>query len=349
MKCLGMLNHGKSIFFCKQQVVLPTGEKISMYSSSKMKRFLGGIRLFERLFRLEPRCAAFIGKKYLLLAYQRHLWIIDIDKGIIMKTMAVRSGFSDVLSFCQMNDAVYFGDYGNNPNNEPIHVYRLGSDLELRVAYTFPAGSIRHIHGLVYDKWRKRFFIFTGDDGKQVGIYTTSSDFTSVEPFLIGSQQYRTVIGYVTEKYLYYSTDAVMEENSLYRVSLNGEKSIQKICTLTGSVVFGCNLEHGFLISTTVEPYPIKKSALLSILDNRRGKGIKSADVMLWQVDEEGKMNLIKSYRKDLWPMRLFQYGCVQFPALMEKNIDSILVNPVAVEKYDGKPQEVVLSNDKRK
>lgn len=349
MKCLAYTHKGISIYFKKQRLWLPDGGCIPMPAVSRLKGWLGRWRCLERLFRLEPRCAAFLGKDKLLVAYQRKLWIVNIEQAEIIKSLPVRQGFSDVLSFCQQKDGnVYYGDYGMNPREEPVHIYKIGADLTPSIVYTFPVHHIRHIHSLVYDEWRKNFFIFTGDAGENMGIYVANRDFSVVKPFLVGSQQYRAVVGYVTEQYLYYATDAVMEDNYLYRIAL-GEKpqngvtgdKVERITELNGSVIYGCHLSDGFLMSTTVEPYPSKKSRLLSLLDNRRGRGIKSADVMVYHVSGDGKLTLLARYRKDGWPMRLLQYGCVQFPTLEDENVKSITINPVAVKKYDGEPQRI--------
>lgn len=352
MKCLAYTREGNPIYFKNQKLLLPGGKSIDMKVPSRVRGLLGRWRCFERLFRLEPRCAAFLTDDKLLVAYQRKLWVVDLAKAKVISKLNVREGFSDVLSFCQMPDGcVYYGDYGMNPQNRPIHIYQIDESLEPTIVYTFPAGSIRHVHSLVYDQWRKRFFVFTGDEGEQIGIYVANRDFTQVEPFLIGSQQYRAVVGYVTKRYLFYATDAVMEDNFLYRVSLEdhqenpGEKNkVERLRELNGSVIYGCQLKDGFLLSTTVEPYPSKKSRLLSLIDNRRGLGIKSAEVMLYHVSGEGKVRLLQSYQKDKWPMRLFQYGCVQFPAIVSFGVHQLMVNPVAVKRQDGKPQRIDLS-----
>lgn len=350
MKCLAYTRKGTSIYFERQRLCLPDGDSIRMPVASRIKSWLGRWRCFERLFRLEPRCAAFLSPDKLLVAYQRKLWIVDIDNAEIVKTISVRQGFSDILSFCQMaHGEVYYGDYGMNPGEEPIHIYKIGVDLVPTIVYTFPAHQIRHIHSLIYDKWRNLFFIFTGDMGEHVGIYVANRDFSNVKPFLVGSQQFRAVVGHVTERYLYYATDAVMEDNYLYRVVLDGNplekednSNVECLEGLNGSVIYGCQLSDGFLMSTTVEPYPSKKSRVMSLLDNRKGLGIKSADVLVYKVSDEGKLHLLERYKKDGWPMRLLQYGCVQFPALEDESVKEVPVNPVAVKECDGKPQTLI-------
>lgn len=336
MKYLAITSSGLSIYFSRQALVLFGGAAIDMAPTSRVKRWLARYRLFQRLFRLFPRCAAFIGNDILVVSYQKELWGISITEGKLLKKMAIRKGFSDVLTFCQMEDKVYYGDYGMNEKREPIHIYSLDKSLEPRVVYTFPAGSVRHIHNIIYDKWRQRFFIFTGDEGDKVGIYTANLDFSQVAPFLVGSQQYRAVIGHVTETSLLYATDAVMEDNFLYKVNLTEPLQIEKVCSLNGSVIYGCELDNGFAFSTTVEPYPSKKSKLLSILDNRRGRGIKTNEVEVYYVTDTCKVALVKKYEKDIWPMRLFQYGCVQFPALRKRSTNQLVMNPIAVKRADG-------------
>lgn len=199
MKCLAYTRKGTSIYFERQRLCLPDGDSIRMPVASRIKSWLGRWRCFERLFRLEPRCAAFLSPDKLLVAYQRKLWIVDIDNAEIVKTISVRQGFSDILSFCQMaHGEVYYGDYGMNSGEEPIH------------------------------------------------------------------------------------------------------------------------------------------------MDNRKGLGIKSADVFVYYVSDEGKLHLLERYKKDGWPMRLLQYGCVQFPALEDESVKEVPVNPVAVKKCDGKPQTLI-------
>ena len=51
--------------------------------------------------------------------------------------------------------------------------------------------SVKHIHNILYDKYRERFFIFTGDFGDDVGIYIANSDFSKVTPYLVGQQSYQ--------------------------------------------------------------------------------------------------------------------------------------------------------------
>jgi hypothetical protein len=106
-------------------------------------------------------------------------------------------------------------------------------------------------------------------------------------------------------------------------------------------------LKEGLVFSTTVEPRPSVSSKIISLIDNRRGKGIKSNLIDVFYVSDDLACQKLKSYKKDFLPMRLFQYGCVTFPVLFDEHmeISSLPVNPVSVDDYDGIVDHLELSN----
>ena len=134
-----------------------------------------------------------------------------------------------------------------------------------------------------------------------------------------------------------FRSDAVMESNYLYFLPLENNLKLEVIVPLEGSVIYGCNLKNELIFSTTVEPRPSRKNYCLNLFDNRKGKGIKSNNVILYKIDDKLNLSQILSFKKDILPMRLFQYGCIQFPALASRNINKLLINPVAVKNCDGR------------
>lgn len=341
MKILAILPNFNQIYFDWMYLYLPNGKKIKISFSSFVKKQLGRFRIFVRLLRLEPRCLTFLSEDIFVISFLKKLWFISLCEGKIRQCESVRKGFSDVLMFCSMREygynIVYYGDYGQNVHEEEIHIYKLDENLHSEICYTFPARSIKHIHNILYDKFHERFFIFTGDFGDHVGIYIADSKFCKVTPYLLGQQSYRAVIGKVLEKGLLYATDAVMEDNYLFYISFLDNKP-RKVLSLNGSVIYGLILNKGLLFSTTVEPRPSVTSRVISLIDNRNGNGIKSNNVEVFFVSDELVCRKLKTYRKDLLPMRLFQYGSVSFPCLFDEQIDlqSIPINPVSVKYFDG-------------
>src|SRR5271154_486726 len=75
---------------------------------------------------------------------------------------------------------IYWGEYFDNRERKEVHIY-VSTDRgrTWEVAYTFPAGSIRHVHNIVYDGWGDCVWILTGDDGAECKVLRASSDLGS--------------------------------------------------------------------------------------------------------------------------------------------------------------------------
>ena len=306
---------------------------------SSLRRKLIGFRMANRILRMEPRLAVFVDDDVCLVSFLKRIFVVSLSKKSIIDVFPVRAGFSDALNMCSMKEygrnVVFWGDYGMNPSQDEINIYKY-CEGRIEIVFSFGKETVKHIHNILYDKFRNRFLIFTGDFGDNVGIYTANEDFSLVEPFLIGNEKYRAVIGKVTESGLIWSTDSVLQENNIYYYDFNS-KVLSKQMPLNGSVIYGTEAGGGLLISTTVEPYPSKKSKLLSILDNRKAPGIKSSVVDVLFISDNLEIKKCTSFTKDIWPMRLCQYGYVSFPYFEDKTVKDVVCNPMGVKKWDGK------------
>lgn len=342
MKILALLSASQEIWFHQMKLYLPNGKIIEFPADSSLQKRLCKIRFFVRLLRLEPRCATFLSDDILIVAFLHKLWFISLSESKIIKTENLRFGWTNILTFCSLRpfgkNIVYYGDYGGNSKKDEVHVYKIDEHLQSKICYTFPSGTIRHIHNILYDEYRERFFIFTGDIGDNVGIYIANNTFTEVVPYQVGQQSYRAVIGKVLKTGLLYATDAVMEDNYLFYISFS-DNILRKIVSLDGSVIYGIALNNGLVFSTTVEPRPSVHSKIITYTDNRRGKGIKTNFVDILYVSDNLICNKLKSYKKDFLPMKLFQYGAVMFPTLFDEKMEVELlpVSPISVKRFDGK------------
>ena len=337
-KALYTFDNGSILWYHKLHFYIDNRLLCSIPSKKSLK-IASRIRILSRLLRLEPRCAAMIDGDLCLVAFLKRLFVVSIEKQKVEHILSNRQAFGNPLNFCSLRrvgkNEVLWGDYGMNPKLEPINLYKYTVENGIETVYTFPADSIKHVHNILYDKYRNRFFIFTGDFGDAVGIYVADRDFKEVKPFLTGSETYRAVMGKVLENGLLWATDSVMHDNYVYYYPFDGE--LQKLGALNGSVIYGTEAGGGLVISTTVEPYPSKKSKLLSILDNRKAPGVKSGDVDVLFIDKDLQIHKLAHYKKDIWPMRLCQYGYVSFPQVEDDSMDEIIGNPMAVKGYDGK------------
>ena len=325
------LTTGEKTFLCK----LPVGNKTALLSRSRM---------LSRLKRLEPKCAGRLSETGFVVSLLRSIWLIDVQKKTCVKLCDNPEGFSEVINFCSTPDGVYWGDYGRNNQLMRVTVYGLrltAYGLQLNKVYTFEAGTVRHIHNIVEDG--DGFLLFVGDNEEKAGIYRVNSDWTEVKPWKTGQQQYRAVVGWPYKGGVLYATDSVETENHIRYITADGEE--KELTTLNGSCIYGCETKDDFLFSTTVEPH--EGGGLKSLLIDSLGGGIKSRDVTIMAVSKKDlTARQVASFRKDGWPMKLFQYGRCIFAGGQEKQ-SVAWGSPVACRYYDGKTISLDINNDK--
>jgi hypothetical protein len=192
---------------------------------------------------------------------------------------------------------IYWGEYFDNRERAEVHIYG-STDLgrSWNIAHTFPAGSIRHIHNIIHDRWGDCLWILTGDEGAECKVLRASCDLHSIEEVLAGNQQARAVAAIPMQDGLYLSTDTPSEKNYVYR--LNRAGSIDRVGDLASSSIYGCRVGAAKFFSTMVEPSAVNPSQEIHL--------VGSVDGSNWQI--------LARWKKDSWPMRYFQYGNAFLP-----------------------------------
>ena len=288
-------------------------------------------RTLVRFFRREPRFAIPIDKHKIIVAISKKIKIVDIQKKDVRDIFASGKCMSVPLNLCkgEGNWIALWGDYGQNPNHEKINIHGLKQDLTIETIYSFPAQQIRHIHNIVHKK-DGGFYIFTGDQESLAGIYEADEEFKHVVPLKTGSQQYRAVIGCDTSNGLLYATDSPNDPNYIYLLKSNG--TLEQITQINGSCIYGTEHNGSYYFATTVEPDETKRG-FTAMFSKKIGKGILSDEVHLIRVDDDLSVKKVANYKKDKWPLKLLQYGSIQFPYGDSKEL---WIYPVAVEGFDG-------------
>lgn len=316
---------GRRTLICE----MPVGKKTILASRS---------RILSRLKRLEPKCIGRLSKSEFIFSLFHGVWLIDVEKKTCKKLCDNPIGFSDVINFCSTESGVYWGDYGQNRGYHPVRVYCLDKKHNLRIVYSYPAGSIRHIHNIVKDS--DSILIFAGDNESQAGIYRANHDWSIVSPWKIGKQRYRAVVGFPLRGGLLYATDSVETENHLWYIESDGTE--HELTTINGSCIYGSETKDYFLFSTTVESH--EGGGVLRLLSNELGGGIKSKDVHIIAVNKNDlSVRIVKKYRKDIWPMKLFQYGRAQFAGGQAESTDGVWCYPIACKRIKGRSEYIKL------
>jgi hypothetical protein len=302
-----------------------------------VKRLLGKWRLCNRLLRLEPRCVGPLNNHRFVVSILGKLWLVDTEGKNLSLLAELRTGYG-LVSFCSNNNGLYWGDYGANPNHDEINIYRIDSNLNINVVYSFSQGSIRHIHTIIKDN--DSFIVMAGDNEPEAGIYEANFDWTDVKPWKIGEQKYRAVVGFSYKGGLLYATDSVETENHLWYIEADGTE--HELTSINGSCIYGAETKDYFLFSTTVESH--EGGGIRRLLSNELGGGIKSKDVHIIAVSKKDlSVRIIKKYKKDIWPMKLFQYGRAPFAGGQTEVTDGVWCYPIACKGTKGQSEYIKL------
>lgn len=195
------------------------------------------------------------------------------------------------------NGSAYWGEYFDNATRDEVHVYASRDGERWEVAYTFPKGTIRHVHNIVYDSWENCLWILTGDYGDECRILRAECDFSRVETVLKGNQQTRAVTLVPMQDGLYFASDTPLETNFVYRLDRSGK--LLRLAQISSSSICGCRVGDKLFFSTMIEPSAINRDQHVRIYGGP-SRSQEWLPLLAWE--------------KDFWPMGLFQYGNAVLP-----------------------------------
>lgn len=289
--------------------------------SVKIGNFLNFFSLTERLMRKEPRCGIKVKADLLLFSYAGKVFKYTPSQNSIIVEHEFKEGMNNPLAFLGVynqktgeND-VYYGEYFWNINKGPVAIYKRTMNKWEKV-YEFPRESITHIHNVIYDKYRRVFYVLTGDDDKESGIWMADAEFKRMEPILRGKQQYRACVAFPTKKGLFYATDTPLEQNNIYFLPLDSDISqrvISLVYHMPGPCIYGTEQNGKMYFSTSVEPDSTLPKWKYRIT-RKLGKGVQSNESHIITGSEDAPFRCIASFSKDFLPLWLFQFGNIIFP-----------------------------------
>ena len=168
----------------------------------------------------------------------------------------------------------------------------------------------------MHDPWANCLWVLTGDYGDECRILRASCDFKDVEVVLQGNQQARAVALVPAEDGLYFSSDTPLEANFVYRLDRAG--ALTRLASLSSSSIYGCRVQNRVFFSTMVEPSEVNR--------DRRVRIYGGGSAEDWRP--------LLAWKKDLWPMRSFQYGNAFLPD-GDNTTKFLAVTTIAVQSDD--------------
>jgi len=215
---------------------------------------------------------------------------------------------------------LYFGEYFNNTGRQEVCIY--GSYDEGKtwsIVYTFPKNTIRHIHKLIYDPFRKGILILTGDEDHESSILLTKDNFKTIETIISGNQDARAVSLIPIQQGLIIPTDTPLKQNYIQHFDFTSEK-LTKLCEIPGSSFYSISFGGKYFVSTGVEPSKVNISPYATLWGSTNGFD--------WQ--------LLFKAKKDKWDPHLFQYGNIILPRY-ESDSKYLFSTMIGLECYDNK------------
>ena len=297
----------------------PAWEPVGEFQASLCRRATSRARLASRLMRDGFHALAIHPSGTLVGAVPGAIATCAPEETRFRTTHAISRGTRPLNIAVTPSGHFFWGEYFDNPARLAVHIYS-SEDVgqSWRVAYTFPAGSIRHVHSVVYDRWRDCLWILTGDYGGECRILQAKCDLSEVRTILSGNQQARAVACIPAQEGLYFSTDTPLEANFICRLSDDG--AVVRLASISSSSIDSCRTRSGMFFSTMVEPSEVNRDPQVRIYGSRNGQ--------TWAPE--------LAWRKDRWPMRFFQYGNAFFPG-GENSTEVLAVTTVAVDGADGR------------
>ena len=302
------------------------------------EKVLGYSKLATRLLRLGIRAVEVLDNDHIILSCGNVLYELDLNTGIMSEGWFCGEGvrpltFTKVEGISGFTDGIYFGGYLGNMEKKPVHVYRRTCVDKWDRVYTFPQGSINHVHNIVADPYRQCLWVFTGDFDESAAIWKVTEDFKKVECFACNDQKWRADIIYPLEEGLLYATDAPFADDYIYLLNPD-TKELREILPIAGSNIYGCQWKDKYVFSTTVEGDGRNTPKMEFLFGKKRGAGIKDEYVHMYMGNLKDGFQEIYKEKKDGMPYYTFQFGVFKYPHGVN-NSDMLYFQPVATKKND--------------
>ena len=226
---------------------------------------------------------------------------------------------------------IYFGEYGANTDRTEVPVYcsKDGGRSWINI-YTFPAKSIKHIHGCYYDRFTDKIWVCTGDFKDENWLLVADREFKEVHKIGDGQQKFRTCNIIFTEKEVHWLMDSQLEPS--YHIIL--DRKTEQITTgkkFLGPVWYIKELTDGYYLSATTQEI---------------GAGVLDDKVNLYISTDLKEWNILHVFDHDGFPKRYFKFGVIGFADGRQSSKDFYMFFE-AVKGFDGKSVTCALTSGK--
>jgi hypothetical protein len=294
----------------------PPFEKIAAINAPGWKAIVSNFRLAQRLFRFMVTNVIPLDNGEIFVTFDKSVGVIRNGRYRELERLARPCRVLRSACAVDENGEIYFGEYLANDERGPMRIYRYkpGSN-ELEVPYFFPAGSIKHIHGIYFDHYTNSLICLTGDDESECRMLKTSDGFRIVDAIGEGDETWRAVSMLFDDRSMFYGMDAEFRSNHIHRIDreTNERTSLGEV---NGTVFYSKRLGDDLFFATTAENAPSQSENVAAI----------------WHVSPDLKLSELAKFQKDQWHGTLFMFGTIHFP-YANKLADELYFSLVGVKE----------------
>lgn len=307
------LSRRNTIFY--STTLKPPFEPVAVIDAPAWKAAASNFRLAQRLLRFMVTNVVPLENGEIFVTFDKSVGIIRDGKyrplnGLVRPCRVLRSACAH-----DNRDNIFFGEYlANNERGEMrIYKYSRGSG-DLAIAYTFPANSIKHIHGIYFDEFTESLVCLTGDDEKECRMLRTFDEFGSVETIGEGDETWRAVSILFSKDSLFYGMDAEFRSNHIYRLGRNNSER-KTLGEVNGTVFYSKRFGGEMFFATTAENAPAQKENVAAV----------------WHTNGDNGLHELIRFKKDRWNGTLFMFGTIHFP-YVDRTDNSLYFSVVGVD-----------------
>ena len=279
-------------------------------------------RISRRLLRLDKSNAVFTYKKEaIVVLYRGNIWRYCLEDSSLTQ-VGVLKNFRNALhgGIAVTPRGIYVGEYGSNSERNSVSIINSSDNgYSWATIYTFPKGSIKHVHGVYFDSYTGRLWIPTGDFNGECFLISANYNFTDVIKYGDGTQKWRAVGLFFKEKEVVWGMDSPLEVSFIQRFDRK-EGTLTKGVGFPGPVWYVKQLSDGVsLLQTSVEI----------------GAGVSSNSSHVYASIDLENWHRVASFKKDFWPMPYFKWGVISF-ADGEQSSQDFAIFGEALDAFDG-------------
>lgn len=277
-----------------------TWEKIASVPAKFLRFGASYSTLLSRLLRTGIHNVVSLNSANLLLIADGKIYRLDLNKNLLRKIHHLRIGRRPLRNACCVDakNNIYYGEYWLNPKRKEVKVYKSSNDGESwQPIYSFPEGTIRHIHALQWDRFTCWLWVATGDLDSECKIGYSEDGGKNFHIIGSGSEIWRTMTLIFTQDYVYWGTDGEREQNYICRWK-RPKGPIEQLKAVDGPVYYSTLLKNGIIVvATGVEGASTEWDRFAHLWASP--DGINWAELAKWE--------------KDRFSARLFGHGIIYF------------------------------------